>query len=552
MTAFAELISSHHIKINLSPVPKSQLLWINRIDLKDSIEEFRTRFSFVIKDTPAFSNIVHDTNVLIAAEVERYGGSGIGGNGGGSRSANFYDAQIKGIGANILVGDGVPDHHGYGGLDIYCAAIEIVLTELLNQIMPLGAIANKGLIFIDQNAGRYDNSDCWAVLLIREIPMRPGHFLHAGSFRPKSSNHWIYRSEESRIKNIYRDIDRKIGTTDFINYLGKFLSASANQFAFSKMARLLHGGLSESNMSMDGRWLDVPLVGFVPSGKNWSQQSDFYTEEMLPLQFISHCLYNFTKYTKKVLNPQPLFNYYLEQLNEYKKLHCTFLLGIDSPQMQSIYDLNEVSKLCELFQNIIISKDKQAIKSYPQLTEKDHLDDIIINIWEEILTSLNKPIHLNRDAANFKIILEKLGIYTPQKIKSFAIQSIKRLLLCRFFYLKNSTFQAKEFFYKVAEVEDKQYLTTSYIQKRIDLIKWIYQINDSGNSILLEIPNISITYKIEEMEFDVVIEKQKFSFDSSNNLRLYIEQSEQLFNHLDFDFSGYIKTIINLLCILEE
>lgn len=546
------MISQHFINCELISAPTANTLWRGITIELSAATEFSSRYSYLIRHTEAFSNLRFDNDNSINAKIERYGGSGLGGNGGGARTANISDAQVKGVGANILVGEGVPSHHGYGGLDIYCAVVEIILTHLLNRITPCGAIANKGLILIDRHAGSYDGKECWAVLLVREIPLRPGHFLHASDFKPKSSANWTYKSEESRIRTIYRDIDKTVGSTDFVMYLGKFLATTANQFAFARMSRLLHGGLSESNMSMDGKWLDVPLAGFVPAGKNWSQQSDIYSEPFEALKFIGQCTYNYTKYTKKPLNPQPLYNYYIEQLNEYKKLHCTFLLGIDSTQMEAIYDHDEVSTLCESFENVIISKNPEAIKSYAQLDDHDPIDNKIINIWFGVASNFRYSESSTGNTAAFYKILHKLKLSTTSEITPIAIQSIKRLLLCRFFYLKNSVDQARSSFSNIEDTVDAQLHTTSYIEKRIELISWIYEKNVEPTITLINIPDICIKYHREKKYYDLLIGKEQFVSATIRDIKHLFVNTTQEMIYLDFNFDHYFKNIIDLLCELEK
>lgn len=552
MKELIEAVSAHFIECKLSNTPDTKTLWKDSAESNSSTTEFASQYSYLISNTEAFANVTLDERNAIKAKIERYGGSGLGGNGGGARAANISGAQVKGVGANILVGEGVPSHHGYGGLDIYCAVIEIIFTHLLNRITPCGAIANKGLILIDRHAGSYDGKECWAVLLVREIPLRPGHFLHANDFKPKSSVNWTYKSEESRIRTIYRDIDNTVGSSDFVVYLGKFLAATASQFAFARMSRLLHGGLSESNMSMDGKWLDVPLVGFVPAGKNWSQQSDIYSEPFEALKFIGQCTYNYTKYTINPLNPQPLYNYYIEQLSEYKKLHCTFLLGIDSAQMEAIYDHEEVCKLCESFENIIVSKNPETIKSYAQPDGHDPLDNEIINIWFGIASSLRNSKSATGNTEHFQKILQKLKLCTTNEITSIAIQSIKRLLLCRFFYLKNSVDQARSGFSNIEDTVDAQSHTTSYIEKRIELINWIYEKNDDPTITLINIPDISIKYHREKGCYTLLTGKEQCEPATIRDIKYLLANTTQEMIYLDFNFDPYFKNIIDLLCELEN
>src|SRR5690606_31109938 len=114
--------------------------------------------------------------------AERYGGFGLGTNGGGARVANINDAQIKGIGANALAGQGAPKSHSYGGLDIQSAVKEIIYSRLLNKISPIGAQAIQGLILLDEVSALHNGKKAPSVLMVREPVARPGHFLPCANF----------------------------------------------------------------------------------------------------------------------------------------------------------------------------------------------------------------------------------------------------------------------------------------------------------------------------------------------------------------------------------
>src|SRR5690554_370843 len=107
MKEVKDIISEHFIKCNLSNAVNAKTLWVSSAAAFNSNVAFSSRYSYLDCDTKCFSNVIIDNNNKTSANIERYGGSGLGGNGGGSRSANINDAQVKGIGANVLVGEGV-------------------------------------------------------------------------------------------------------------------------------------------------------------------------------------------------------------------------------------------------------------------------------------------------------------------------------------------------------------------------------------------------------------------------------------------------------------
>lgn len=86
----------------------TQLLWSNVLD-DDELAELKTAASYLIKDNKQHS-LFDPCTPLLADEklfyAERYGGGAISRNGGGARCGFDGRWQVKGIGANALVGRG--------------------------------------------------------------------------------------------------------------------------------------------------------------------------------------------------------------------------------------------------------------------------------------------------------------------------------------------------------------------------------------------------------------------------------------------------------------
>lgn len=70
----------------------------------DVFEVFRSRFACMIPNSELFSSLRFDQSAPVELLAERYGGCGIGYNGGGVRCGNLGKYQIKGIGKNLLAG----------------------------------------------------------------------------------------------------------------------------------------------------------------------------------------------------------------------------------------------------------------------------------------------------------------------------------------------------------------------------------------------------------------------------------------------------------------
>ena len=193
--------------------------------------------------------------------AERYGGFGIGDNGGGVRCGNVDSFQIKGIGTNQLVGSGANFMHSYGGLNLVDAVHEAVSTMIFENVLPVGVAKVFGIILLGKRCA-YSNPDNnsskpveeFGALLIRESTDRSGHLLRAAQFDVKPEFSHIMCSDVERIRSLYRALASE---SDFINSIGRFLSGCANQIAFAHAVRVSHGNISPSNLCFDGKWVDL-------------------------------------------------------------------------------------------------------------------------------------------------------------------------------------------------------------------------------------------------------------------------------------------------------
>ena len=120
--------------------------------------------------------------------AERYGGSGIQRNGGGARCGFDGRYQIKGIGANPLVGKGSDLRHSNGVLSASMAMYETLWTEMLSSVLPYGAVPVQAVLFTDKATDSDFERTCAPserALLVREPVVRPAHFERAPYFRPQ-------------------------------------------------------------------------------------------------------------------------------------------------------------------------------------------------------------------------------------------------------------------------------------------------------------------------------------------------------------------------------
>ncbi len=546
MLYIRNLIDSKSVPMPLKKYLKTELIWVDEVFLSRNHltkAQFKEKFSYLSPETVSFSSLNLQSDDEITGLCERYGGSHIGVNGGGGRVANIHNYQVKGVGANRLVGMNGGFHHSYGGLDVFCAVNEVILTRLVNKVFPVGAVDVFGLIFVDRELGRYhDGRKCWNVLLVREQAERPAHLLHASFFKPAAD--WSYGKEEARIKFFYKSIHRDKGPRWYLNMIGSFLEAASKQFAFSRMARFIHGCCTDSNLSLNGKWLDVPLVGVIPTGKNRGLVSHYYDEPFDILRFVSESLHNYAKYNQVYLDPTPLINFYLKQYESYKKKYAPYLLGVDLDFDDAKLNSPALVALTALIHGLVVSTDKETDKNYPALDEIDPVSVKIKYAWRKILNVSDGGAGLSHCelADVFLSTLNELNLNNSISLVVSCISSIKRLFASKFFFFTHTNNCIEETFGLIEPGE-----TTRYINKRFLLIDWIFEANLKNSVTVFRSETLAILYNDESNIFIVENDGEVSFFTDARDVIAYIELSGIDLVYCDFDFKEYVTTLFDLL-----
>ncbi|MFZ4834411.1 MchC protein [Rouxiella sp. Mn2063] len=209
------------------------------------------------------------TKIFLA---ERYGGSGIQRNGGGARCGFDGRYQVKGIGANPLVGLGTDKRHSNGALGAVHAIYEALWGEVLAQVLPYGAVRTQAVLLTDKridNAFELSQGSSQRALLVREPAVRPAHFERAPYFRPQPEYSSLLMHDAHRVRSVIRMLPASLPTPSAgfseeayfdprlycIEGLCELARRQAWQMAYCR-TRFLRLTTSPSNMAMDGRLLD--------------------------------------------------------------------------------------------------------------------------------------------------------------------------------------------------------------------------------------------------------------------------------------------------------
>jgi hypothetical protein len=232
--------------------------------------------------------------------AERYGGHGLGGNGGGARCGLIGDIQIKGIGRNQLAAAETDFFHSYGGASLNEGIYEALWGELLHRALPHGAVRVLGLIatgtrvpLVAPLPGQDPTTE--RALIFRQSAVRPAHFMRSPYHRPPAASGWCDDTARTiaavgalpaAFAALYGPPAADESSDVFVHRcVGMMLERFADQFAAARAKRLMHGSLIASNIALDGRWLDFATTSSMPDyGHIVSPRGPDFMQEELMLQ----------------------------------------------------------------------------------------------------------------------------------------------------------------------------------------------------------------------------------------------------------------------------
>ena len=331
--------------------------------------------------------------------------------------------------------------------------------------------------------------------MVREACVRPAHFLPQPFFKPFNRYKSVLVNDTARVRAANKSLHSHFeNNNNFIMYLGKFLAASANQLAFSKIFRIAHGAYSPSNICYDGRWLDLTNLSMVPTGVNYSAAQDttpFLLEPKEPISIVEQAAYNYGKYNYVDLTMAPLISYYYEQFNSYFLHYLASLFGLDYRKLEHSIATPERQLLAELVSHTI-NGNKQVTVGFPDDLDKE---DILQPILETLFASLTRPEFNYTTGKNsikpamFKAFYSLFSqayshIGQPQSEHSFVIsamiRALRKLYFAPFFYLARMHRHIKAFA-EQAEPEEFQ----DYIDSYSHIAGWLFDKLDSDEKITL-------------------------------------------------------------------
>lgn len=268
-----------HVTVPLRRVREGRILWRNKsssddrgqqsIRAEDELgddQELLLRCAYLIKNEQDSAQEARDSAVGIA---DRYGGAGIGHNGGSGRNALINGLMVKGIGRTPLVSALSPLSHASGGAYLEECVREAVYAGVVAHDFPYGAVPTLAIIDTgltqDWPAGISPSTER-RTLLVRPPFIRPAHFERAFGFRAKES--FEGERDHRRVQGMFAAAVDEMGQDGFLELVDRFWDRWAHQLAYGFVHRLSHGNNTSSNIALNGQLVDFGAASAVPSWCN--------------------------------------------------------------------------------------------------------------------------------------------------------------------------------------------------------------------------------------------------------------------------------------------
>jgi hypothetical protein len=278
---FADFFSvpNSHVPVTMFKLTKPRVLWINPLisKLDKNYQKFSNPFEYetFLLETCAFTTLDGldseckskiDINSTTVGLADRYGGIGIGRNGGSGRNVKIGNYTVKGCGRTPLVGVDTDFGHASGGAYHEECVRETIYAEVVKQIFPFGAIPVLAIIDTGLNQSwpaPIHPSRERRVLLIRPLMLRPAHFERAVLFDAPREFEGVI--DNARVISTFKTLNSKFTLEKINEKIKGYLEAWASQVSFAIANRLSHGNNTTSNICVNGALLDFGAMSSVPS-----------------------------------------------------------------------------------------------------------------------------------------------------------------------------------------------------------------------------------------------------------------------------------------------
>lgn len=197
----------------------------------------------------------------LTAYADYYGGSGIGSHKGSARAAILGQVQIKGVGRTPMFDGGLKD----GTVGLHEGIKEVIWGEFLHRLLPYGA--NRVIALIGVPTSNTETHEP-RVLIVRQDPLRAGHFVTRELFSDEADLRRAQHNQrqlpavltrtENRKAQLLISIQQAYSAPENALWLAvdEWLYRVSQQLAKAHMQRVYHGAVSESNININGQFID--------------------------------------------------------------------------------------------------------------------------------------------------------------------------------------------------------------------------------------------------------------------------------------------------------
>jgi hypothetical protein len=403
-------------------------------------------------------------------------------------------------------------------------------------------------------------------LLVRERAMRPAHFMHAELFSPPKAT--LLKREPMRIRSVYHQLKTRFGTDDqFVQFVGRFILASAKQFAFARAARIAHGGLSPSNICLDGRWIDLTEARFLSGGKNFRGASTFFDEPQVVVESFRQLLYIYGKCNCTQFNIDPLIKYFEKVFGNCFAYYSLSILGLPEGHLDKIAESEDGKAYAAAYATVLL-KSKVPVSDVPE--RHDPHDPVIAFIrlsylalgGSEIASSkfseLLQITHVKAKEVltGFRNLLRASALQRHEPFNSsefrncciaYAIKALRWAYLSAYFYRGRIMPQL----YSLVNENDLDDLSL-YIQHCVDQSKWIFDTASTGRIVIAKIGEMEIAYD-ETLHLYSLTGSCNYTFECySACLAFVLGNYPDLQLSGEFDLAFYLQGLTEVLASIED
>lgn len=407
----------HHVPIRLKPIKEARVLWLNHQvaekdpnfeifgrDIKRYEQHILSSCAYQLAPEPHINGISNADFIL--GYADRYGGSGIGSNGGSGRAAIINGYLVKGIGRTPLVSSLTDESHASGGAYLEESVRETIYSEIVRAEFPHSAIPTLAII----DTGKiqiWESTESPKIerrtLLVRPCFIRPAHFERATSFFSGNPKEGVL--DTLRVSRCFETAISVFGKTGLEEKYNSFWMKWARQLAYAFIHRLPHGSNTISNICLDGKFLDFGAMSAVPS---WANVATMLSRQPFETQFkqLASMIYSSSYFFNRFLSDSYGNNEQICHLIEaaflvYRKTVVSEVLRLCGVSRLSAYEFANCIELEGLW-SAAMSIINHAQKEYVDLAEarpQEQSDWDFGSIWND-----DSPAYL----AELKIILERL------------------------------------------------------------------------------------------------------------------------------------------------